>query len=160
MKIKNRLFWIAAFIGVMVDQVTKYWVVQSMELTDPPQSIPLWDSVFHITYVINTGAAFSMFPGGVLWLRWLSLVVSIGLILLGLFGPELNRWEQYGWGFVLAGAVGNGIDRFAVGKVVDFLDFHLIQFPVFNFADVFINIGIACLLFATFRSPPSSKSQT
>ncbi len=156
MTIKNRLFWIAAFVGLMLDQVTKYWVVQGMELG---QSIPLWDSVFHLTYVTNKGAAFSMFTGGVWWLRWLSLGVSFGLILLALLGPALPRWEQYGWGFVLAGAMGNGIDRFASGEVVDFLEFRLIRFPIFNMADVFINVGIACLLFAMFIAPSSTKGK-
>jgi signal peptidase II len=154
MSIKNRFLWLAGFIGLMVDQVTKYWTVQGMELN---QTIPLWEGVFHFTYVTNTGAAFSLFTGGSWWLRWLSLIVSVGLIAMGIFGPELNKWEQFGWGFVLSGAMGNGIDRFATGEVVDFLDFRLIRFPVFNMADVFINIGIVCLLIALFRTPPPSK---
>ena len=67
----------------------------------------------------------------------------------------LNRWEQVGYGFILSGALGNGIDRFLVGEVIDFLDFRLIRFPVFNVADTFINVGIVCLLIASFRSPAS-----
>jgi signal peptidase II len=154
MNIKNHFFWVATFVGLMLDQLTKYWVVQGMELS---QTIPLWDGVFHLTYVTNKGAAFSMFTGGVWWLRWLSLIVSVGLMALALFGPQLSKWEQLGWGCVLAGAMGNGIDRFAAGEVVDFLDFRLIQFPVFNLADVFINIGIVCLLVVTFRNSPQSN---
>jgi signal peptidase II len=71
---------------------------------------------------------------------------------LAWFGPVQDRWEQVGYGFILGGALGNGIDRFAAGEVVDFLDFRLIRFPIFNMADVFINIGIICLLIAAFRS--------
>jgi signal peptidase II len=100
--------------------------------------------------VINTGAAFSAFRGGVGWLKWLSLLVSLGLMAFAYFGPHLNRWEQLAYGFILAGAFGNGIDRFLFGYVVDFLDFRLINFPVFNLADVFINIGIICLLISNF----------
>lgn len=150
MSIKNRLFWIAAFISLIIDQITKYWVVQAMELN---QTIPLWDQVFHFTFVTNPGAAFSLFSEGGEWLRWLSLIVSVGLMALAYFGPTMNRWEQAGYGFILGGALGNGIDRFAAGEVVDFLDFRLIQFPVFNMADVFINVGIICLLIATFGPP-------
>jgi signal peptidase II len=85
--------------------------------------------------------------------------VSLGLIALAWFGPALNTFEQLGYGFILGGALGNGIDRFAAGYVVDFLDFRLIKFPVFNLADVFINVGIACLLIASFRyTPPRSNS--
>ncbi|MCA1994618.1 MAG: signal peptidase II, partial [Coleofasciculus sp. S288] len=61
---------------------------------------------------------------------------------------------------ILGGALGNGIDRFLAGYVVDFLDFRLINFPVFNLADVFINVGIICLLIASFRhTPPASKAR-
>jgi signal peptidase II len=149
---KNRFFWIAASISFFCDQVTKYWVVHTFSLG---QSKPLLQNVFHLTYITNSGAAFSLFSGQVEWLRWLSLVVSMGLMVLAVFGPELNRWEQLGYGFILGGALGNGLDRFNLGHVIDFLDFRLINFAVFNFADAFINIGIACLLIGTFIKPTS-----
>jgi signal peptidase II len=145
---KNRWFWIVAIIGLILDQLTKYITVQSFgQIGD---TFPIINGVFHFTYVINTGAAFSAFRGGVSWLRWLSLIVSVGLMAFAWFSPRLSRWEQLGYGFILAGALGNGIDRFLFGYVVDFLDFRLINFPVFNLADVFINIGIVCLLISTF----------
>lgn len=144
---KNRFFWIAAFLGLFLDHLTKFWVVQTFSLRE---TWALWEGVFHFTYVRNTGAAFSLFTGAA-WLRWLSLVVSIGLMAYAWFGPRLERWEQIGYGLILAGALGNGIDRFIAGSVVDFLDFRLIQFPVFNLADVFINMGIICLLIAGFQ---------
>jgi signal peptidase II len=153
---KNRYFWIAALIGSVLDRLTKFWVVYTFPLTVPPQTFPLIPGVFHFTYVVNTGAAFSFFNQGVGWLRWLSLGVSIGLLLLAWFGPTLSRWEQLGYGFILSGALGNGIDRFILGQVVDFFDFRLIRFPVFNVADVFINVGIVCLLIASFQKPVRS----
>lgn len=158
---KNPLFWVAAPISLILDHLSKFWVVQTFDLKVPPETLPLWPGVFHFTYVTNTGAAFSLFSnGGVNWLRWLSLAVSIGLMILAWFGPRLNRWEQVGYGLILGGALGNGIDRFISGAVVDFLDFRLIRFPVFNLADVFINAGIICLLIAIFRnSPPRNNSQ-
>jgi len=150
-KLKNPLFWVAAIIGLVLDQLTKLWVVNNFELTIPPETIPLWPGVFHFTYVTNTGAAFSLFSENGDWLRWLSLVVSLALVVLGLVIPLANRWEQVGYGFILSGALGNGIDRFLNGEVVDFFDFRLIRFPIFNVADVCINIGIACLIIAAFR---------
>jgi signal peptidase II len=152
---KNRGFWLVAIIGLIVDQFSKYLVVQSF--SEVGNTLPLWAGVFHFTYVINTGAAFSVFRGGVGWLRWLSLGVSLGLMALAWYGPRLKLSEQLGYGFILAGALGNGIDRFAFGYVVDFLDFRLIQFPVFNLADVFINIGILLLLIASFNTTSSSN---
>ncbi|MBL1174325.1 MAG: lipoprotein signal peptidase [Pantanalinema sp. GBBB05] len=155
---KNRLFWIAALIGLVIDRLTKFGIVYTMPLSIPPTTIPLIPGVFHLTYVVNTGAAFSLFTQGVDWLRWLSLAVSAGLLLMAWFGPKLNRWEQVGWGLVLSGALGNGIDRFVLRQVVDFLDFRLIKFPVFNMADVFINAGIVCLLIANFIKPSRPTS--
>ncbi|HAN74672.1 MAG TPA: signal peptidase II [Planktothrix sp. UBA8407] len=145
---KNSDFWIVALVSLIVDHLTKLWVVQNFELGE---TLPLWRDVFHLTYVTNTGAAFSLFSnGGILWLRWLSLLVSLGLMAMAWFGPRLHRWEQLGYGLILGGALGNGIDRFISGHVVDFLDFRLINFPVFNLADIWINLGIWCLIIATF----------
>lgn len=145
---KNPLFWQVAIAGLIVDQGSKIWVAQTFETVGT--SWPIWPSVFHFTYVLNTGAAFSAFRGGAGWLKWLSLAVSLGLMIFAGRTP-LCRLEQLGYGCILAGAFGNGIDRFLLGHVVDFFDFRLINFPIFNMADVFINIGIACLLLASFR---------
>ena len=150
MRIKNRFFWEIALISLVLDHLTKFWVVRNFALRE---SWPVWSGVFHLTYVRNTGAAFSLFSDNGWWLRWLSLGVSIGLMALAWYGPKMNRWEQSGYGFILGGALGNGIDRFIAGYVVDFLDFRLIRFPVFNLADVFINVGIICLLIASFSNP-------
>lgn len=152
MRLKNHLFWITAFIGFFLDQLTKYWIVQTFSLE---QTLPIIPDVFHFTYITNNGAAFSLFSGKVEWLRWLSLVVSLLLIALAWFGPNLSRWNQLGYGLILGGAMGNGIDRFALGYVVDFLDFRLINFAVFNMADSFITIGIICLLIASWEKAPS-----
>ncbi|WP_008310908.1 signal peptidase II [Leptolyngbya sp. PCC 6406] len=160
MRLRNQLFWVAAIAGLVLDQLTKFWVVQTFELTVPPETLPLWPGVFHLTYVTNSGAAFSLFSDNGEWLRWLSLLASLGLIALGTLAALPNRWEQAGYGFILSGAAGNGIDRFLAGEVVDFLDFRLIQFPIFNVADVCINIGIVCLIIAAFRPPANGNSKT
>lgn len=157
MSVKNHLFWIVAFVGFFLDQLTKYWVVQTFSLR---QTLPIIPDVFHFTYVTNTGAAFSLFSGKVEWLRWLSLAVSLVLIALAWLGQELNRWDQLGYGLILGGAMGNGIDRFVLGYVVDFLDFRLINFAVFNLADSFITIGIVCLLIASLQKTPSSSEKS
>ncbi|GAA6621172.1 signal peptidase II [Scytonema sp. NUACC26] len=153
MRIKNNLFWIAAIVAFCLDQLTKYWIMQTFYLGQTQAILP---GIFHFTYVTNTGAAFSLLSGKVEWLRWLSFGVSLVLIAMALFGPALHFWDRLGYGFILGGAIGNGLDRFILGYVVDFLDFRLINFPVFNLADVFINVGIACLLISTFQKTPTS----
>ncbi|BAZ30062.1 lipoprotein signal peptidase [Cylindrospermum sp. NIES-4074] len=150
MRLKNRFFWIAALSAFFLDQLTKYWVVQTFALG---QTLPLLPGIFHFTYVTNTGAAFSLLSGKVEWLRWLSLGVSLVLIAIASLGPVLSLWDQLGYGLILGGAMGNGIDRFVLGYVVDFLDFRLINFAVFNVADSFISIGIVCLLIASVQKP-------
>ncbi|MGB3208345.1 MAG: signal peptidase II [Crinalium sp.] len=156
MKFKNKFFWMAALISLVLDWLTKSWVVQNFKIGETLNLLP---GVFHFTYVTNTGAAFSLFSQGGGWLRWLSLAVSLGLMAFALFGPRFNIWEQIGYGSILGGALGNGIDRFVSGKVVDFLDFRMIQFPIFNLADVFINVGIICLLIASFQNKPTSNQR-
>ena len=155
MLLKNRYFWMTAIIGLALDRATKLWVVKSLALH---QSIAFIPDVLHFTYEVNQGAAFSMFQGAG-WLRWLSLVVSVGLMAIAWFGPRLINWEQMGYGCILSGALGNGIDRFVLGHVIDFLDLRLIRFPwVFNLADTFINIGLACLIVAMFKRPPDRSA--
>jgi signal peptidase II len=154
MSLRNHLFWIAALIGLVADQLTKLWIVRNFELN---QTLPILEGIFHLTFVTNKGAAFSLFSEQGGWLRWLSLAVSLGLLALGLLS-RLSRWEQVGYGCILAGALGNGIDRFFFGEVVDFLDFRIIRFPVFNLADISINIGILCLLIAALKQPASANN--
>ncbi len=158
MPLKNRLFWIAAIIAIILDQLTKYWVVQTLSLGETQALIP---GILHFTYTQNKGAAWSFLSNSAFayWLRWLSLAASLVLMAWASFGSKLNHWEQIGWGLILGGAIGNGIDRFRLGKVVDFIYFILINFPIFNLADVFINIGIACLLLATFQKTPASHEE-
>ena len=154
---KNSIVWIVAIAGIVLDQLSKYLI--SYLLHPPVTTLPIVPNIFHLTYVVNTGAAFSLFRGGAGWLKWLSLGVSLGLIFLTLRSPRMPKLEQCGYGFILAGAVGNGIDRFWLGHVIDFLDVRLINFPIFNLADVFINIGIFCLLLANFSPNSVSKKR-
>jgi signal peptidase II len=153
---KNFLVWQITLVTVLIDHLSKIWVVSNFKFISDTK--PIWPGVFHFTYARNSGAAWSLFAGSDgWWLRWFSLLVCLVLVAVGLVGPKLNRWEQAALGFLLGGAAGNGIDRFVSGKVVDFLDFRLINFPIFNLADVFINIGLACFLITIWRGKrPSS----
>jgi signal peptidase II len=141
-KIENSLYWTAAILGLVLDQASKYLVVQYLKGL---KSVPLINGVFHFTYATNTGAAFSLFSGQIDWLKWVSMVVSLGLVAFGVFGKNLNRWEQVGYGCILA------------GYVVDFIDIRIIRFAIFNIADVFINVGLVCLAIAVLFVSKSSK---
>jgi len=147
---KHRWFWLAAGVGFLLDQFSKYWVVGHLGLGE---SWPLWPGVFHLTYVLNTGAAFSLFPQGTVWLRWLSVLVGLGLMTLAVVA-RLSPWEQWAYGLILAGTIGNGMDRFRLGAVIDFLDLRWLGFPIFNLADVWINVGLVCLFWQYLHTRP------
>ena len=151
MRIRNYYFWLVAIVSLVLDIVSKQAISRNLQVM---QTIPLIPNVFHLTYLRNNGAAFSLFQGHE-WLRWLSLVVSLVLIAIGLVRSFTNIWEQLGFGLILAGAAGNGIDRLFYGSVIDFIDVRLINFAIFNLADVSINLGIICLLIFNIkdRSP-------
>jgi signal peptidase II len=155
MKFKNYYFWIAAIASITIDILSKQAVVRNLQLHQP---LPLIPNVLNFTYIRNTGAAFSLFQGHE-WLKWLSLVVTLVLIVIGIVRSFNSIWEQVGLGLILAGAAGNGIDRLFFGSVVDFIDVRLINFAIFNWADASINIGIACLLIHNFfdQSPRANS---
>lgn len=149
------LFILAALL-VAVDQLTKAWSARSFA---PGESQPLGLG-FSFTYVENTGAAFGLFRGvsfdlfgfqvdGVILLGILSAAVSLGLLayMLGR-GRQLPFLGRFSLALILAGAVGNLIDRFAHHFVIDFIHFRVgwFDFPVFNVADMCVVIG-AILLF-------------
>jgi signal peptidase II len=155
MRFKNSVFWMTAIVSFCLDQATKYWIIQNFSLLETQPLIP---GVIHFTYVRNTGAAFSILAGRADLLKWLSLFVSLGLMSFALFGGKLKKLEQISYGLLLGGAMGNGIDRFIFGSVVDFIDFRFIRFAVFNLADVTINLGILCWLIHSFNQPSSESN--
>ncbi|WP_310423954.1 signal peptidase II [Chamaesiphon sp. VAR_48_metabat_135_sub] len=152
MKVRNHYFWTAAIVNITIDIISKRAIVENLRIERT--SIAIIPNIFHFTYIRNHGAAFSMLEGQP-WLAWLSLFVSITLILIGVFRTFSNIWEQLGFGLILAGAAGNGIDRlFFGGSVVDFIDLRIINFAIFNWADISINLGIFCLLVHSFIYQP------
>ncbi|MBQ2378387.1 MAG: signal peptidase II [Clostridia bacterium] len=138
------LFWILITVGVVVlDQITKWLAV---EYLIPVRTLPIIKDALHLTYVENPGAAFGMMQNS----RWIFLLVStvaiIAIIIyLIKFAPK-NKLALLSLAFILGGGIGNMIDRVALGYVVDFIDFRLINFAVFNVADSFVCVGAALLI--------------
>jgi signal peptidase II len=156
MKIRNYYFWLAAIVNITIDILSKRAIVEILRVEKT--SIAIIPNIFHFTYIRNHGAAFSILAGNPL-LRWLSLIVSLILMTIAIFKTFSNIWEQLGFGLILAGAVGNGIDRlFFDGSVVDFIDLRIINFAIFNWADISINLGIICLIIHTFIYQPKQSN--
>ena len=128
---------------VLLDQGSKAWAVHHL----PPGLVqPLLPGVLQLQRVENRGAAFSLFMGSSATLGVISALVALGVLAWILVRPPSGRWPLLGLALVLGGAVGNGIDRWRQQAVVDFLELVPIQFPIFNLADVAINLAVACLL--------------
>ncbi|WP_216921042.1 signal peptidase II [Synechococcus sp. CCAP 1479/9] len=137
-----------AALAVGLDQLSKRWALEHL----PSGSIqPLLPGLLQLQRVSNTGAAFSLFAGAPNQLGLVSALVSLGLLFWILWRPLAGLWNVLALGLLLGGAVGNGIDRWRHGAVVDFLEFVPIHFPIFNLADVAINLAVACFLIDLLR---------
>ena len=143
---KQILFSVIAFICLIFDHISKLFVDEVLSFGQKIIAIP---DILSFEKVYNTGAAFSLFQGNALFLVIIS-VITIGLILFYVFKKNamLNISDITGLAFVAGGAAGNLADRIAHLYVVDFLKLEFIEFPVFNFADIFINLGVIILLFS------------
>ncbi len=150
----------AIILGVIcLDQLTKWLAVIFLQ---GEASFPIWKEVLHLTYVENTGMAFGMLKDH----RWVFMVfstVAIGAILFYLirFRPK-SRWMQVALAMIVGGGIGNMIDRVLLGYVIDFIDFTLIDFAVFNIADSFVCVGagilIVCLLLELLQDMRAEKA--
>ncbi len=137
-----------AVLVVNLDQLSKQW------LLDQPLGLsrPLLPGFINLRLVWNDGAAFSLFSNGALWLGLISLLVSLGLI--GWIWQRGDQWrclQLTAAGLLLGGSLGNGIDRWRFGAVIDGLELVPFPFPVFNLADVAINLAVLCLLIDAIR---------
>ncbi len=123
---------------IAADQLVKAWAKTSLM---DAGTIPVIKDIFHLTYAENRGAAFSMLEGQ----RWFFIVLtSVMLVVIAVaFFKEFFKgiWGKTTLVFIFAGAVGNFIDRVWLGFVVDMFDFRLIDFPIFNVADIFLTVG-------------------
>ena len=132
---------------VILDQFSKYIVVENMALGE---SIPIIEEVFHLTYILNPGAAFGMFAHNRLFFIAIAVVV-IGIIIWARREILASPWEvKAGCGLFLGGAIGNLIDRARQGLVIDFFDFRI--WPVFNIADIAICIGVGLIIWTLLKT--------
>lgn len=131
------------FGGIFLDQLTKFLAVKYLL---PVDTVPLWEGVLHLTYVENTGAAFGMMKDA----RWVFLLLSsvaiVGIALYLFFGYARTTLATVAFSMIVSGGIGNMIDRIALGYVIDFIDFRLIHFAVFNGADSFVCVGAGLLV--------------
>lgn len=138
------LYFISVGVVITLDQVTKILAVKYLL---PIASYPIIKDVIHLTYVENKGAAFGMLQNH----RWIFMIISTILMAVIILFVVKNKNHLHplmmtGLSFVVGGGIGNMIDRTIYGYVVDFIDFTLIDFAVFNVADSFVCIGVGLII--------------
>ena len=152
---KIDLIWV--FITVMIDLMSKFSVEAFLVLGE---SITIIPNFFAITYVRNTGAAFSILEGKMIFFYVITVIAVVGMLHYLSKTPKEQIWMRLSLILMLGGAIGNFIDRVMYQYVRDFLDFTIFgyDFAVFNLADSFLCIGVALLLVDAYLEEKRGKN--
>ena len=147
--------FVLAFMLIVIDQVTKWIVVNQISYG---KSISILPNFFKLTYVKNTGAAWSLFMGNQMLLITMTLTVLIFFFFYLYKKETINKVDVLIYGGLLGGIFGNLLDRIRLNYVIDFLDFTIFRynFPVFNVADIFIVFAGIILIIKIFKEGDSS----
>ncbi len=138
------LFFVGAVLLLALDQLSKLAVC---EWVQPLGTVPLLENVFHLTYLENRGAAFGILQNRFGLFYIITILVIVGIVFFLVKKRPKNLCLNISLVLLSGGALGNFADRLFRGYVVDFLDFRLIHFPVFNLADCFVVCGAFLLAF-------------
>ena len=142
-KIHTKLYFLSLSIFIiLIDQFTKYLMLFNYKIFINKDFL-----LFKLDLVKNFGAAFNILSGNRIFLSFISIIFSILLIYLILRKNTSNSFDLYSYSFILGGTIGNGMDRILKGYVIDF-----INFPLFNIADISINIRFIFLLYNIFKN--------
>ena len=146
-KIQTKLYFLSCSIFIIIiDQFTKYLMFYNYKTVINKDFL-----LFKLDFVKNYGAAFNIFSGNRIFLSCISIIFSILLTYLILRKNTLKTYDLYSYSFILGGTIGNGIDRIFRGFVIDFINLNFIDFPVFNIADISINIGFIFLFYRILK---------
>lgn len=149
---------ILTLIFLIIDIVSKV-IVSRYILLD--KSIKLINNFLYITYVRNTGAAWSMFSSRSVLVLIISSFIILGIILHVYKNKPKKRMEKIAYSLIIGGALGNLINRITYGYVIDFIDIKIFKYdyPIFNLADSFIVIGVILLVIYTWRCENGNKGR-
>ncbi len=145
---KNKMLFICFIImavSIFLDQYSKYWAVNNLKDSN---SRVLIDGALELYYIVNTGSSWGMLAGQKALILFISVII-VALCLFMIFkSPEDVKYIPFNvaLSMIIAGGIGNGIDRIRYSYVIDFIYFKLINFPVFNVADIFVTCGAALFI--------------
>ncbi len=145
---------ILMILVVVLDRITKLAVVNT--LTEN-MSIPIIKNVFHLTYILNPGAAFGMLEYSRVFFIALTVVILACVVIFRKKIQQEAPMIKYGGALFLGGAIGNLIDRIETGLVVDFFDFRI--WPIFNVADIAICVGVGLIIWSVMKEESHKEKQ-
>ena len=147
-KVQTKLYFLTLSIFIiLIDQFSKYLIFHNYKTVINKNFY-----LFRLDYIKNYGAAFNIFNGNRIFLSCISIVFSLFLTYLILRKNSSNLYDILSYSFLLGGTIGNGIDRILKGFVIDFINLNIINFPVFNIADISINIGFIILFYSILKN--------
>lgn len=145
------MYWFA-LITIAIDQLVKFLTRNFMEYG---QSVPIINGFFQLTSHRNTGAAWGIFAGQKTFLISIAFIVILAILIYS--RKVTDKLTRIALGFFIGGASGNVLDRIIFGEVTDMFNLQIINFPIFNTADVFLTIGVILLLISTYRESKAQK---
>ena len=150
------IYYLIALLIILVDQVTKYLVVQYMEIGE---NIPLIENFLYLSSHRNQGAAWGILQGQMYFFYAITTLVVIGLIIYLQKLPNDQKWMKFALSLMLGGAIGNFIDRLLHQEVIDFINTFIFSydFPIFNVADSALVIGVGIILVLTLLEGKKEK---
>lgn len=148
------VYFLISALLVGLDQWSKYLMVQNISLGETKEFIPGFLSLTHLR---NTGAAWSLLEGKMIFFYVITVIVSVVIIYLLIKNYKKSIWYSVGLSFVLAGAIGNFIDRVRLGYVVDMLQTDFMNFPIFNVADSTLVVGVICIFIYLILDEKAAK---
>ena len=138
------IYFIISGLLIGLDQWVKWWIVNDLSLGETKNLIP---DVLSLNHIRNTGAAWSMLEGK-MWLFAIITIIAVIVVVTLMIKNQRkgSRWLMIGLRLILAGAIGNFIDRVRLGYVVDMFQTDFMNFPIFNVADITLVCGVVCIL--------------
>ncbi|WP_148524906.1 signal peptidase II [Streptococcus lutetiensis] len=139
---------LAAVILILLDQLSKQWIVNHIPLNAIRKCVP---GIFSLTYLRNYGAAFSILQNQ----QWFFTVITLAVVGAACYyfikNINSNFWFLFGLLLIISGGIGNFIDRLRLGYVVDMVHLDFMNFAIFNVADSYLTVGVVILFIALWK---------
>lgn len=149
------IYWLLCAVLIVGDQGLKFYVTNNIAPMSVHDFIP---GLLSITHITNTGAAWSMLEGKMLFFYLVTIIAVVVLVYLFVKADKKDYLYRFSLIFLLSGTIGNAIDRFTRHFVVDMFNLDFINFPIFNLADTYITIGVILIIVSLIIQTAGEKN--